>query len=282
MTNVWPGLMDWTWDHAASSARLRRQLGFSEQERRAQHLRQTLSMADALIAPSQFLANFYIRQGVDAGRIHVWRQGVQMPAPITRTSSPELRIGYIGQIKPHKGVDLLVDAWAMLRGDRPRRLLLYGSDSGEPEYGNRIRSTITTLSSAEWRGTYRGSEVWDILAGLDLVVIPSRWVENSPNSILESQAARVPLIGANLGGMSELIRHEHNGLLFEVDNAGSLANQLQRVLDEPKLLPEMRARSIPVRTVEQEVAQLVSLYENLLTHPRTSSPDTVPALSGAQ
>jgi glycosyltransferase involved in cell wall biosynthesis len=174
-----------------------------------------------------------------------------------------LRVGYIGQIKRHKGVDLILEAWAYLHGDHPRELRLYGSAAGEEAYAQQLREQMRGLANVEWKGAFQGEQVWHVLADLDVLVVPSRWVENSPNVILEAQAVGVPVIGSNLGGVAELVQHERNGLVFQVDDARDLARQLQRLLDEPALLSRLQSAATAFRTFDQEVCQLVELYAEL-------------------
>ena len=59
-----------------------------------------------------------------------------------------------------------------------------------------------------------------MLASTDVIVIPSLWVENSPNVILESPGdAGFRVVGSNIGGIAELVPHDRNGLVFETGNA---------------------------------------------------------------
>jgi glycosyltransferase involved in cell wall biosynthesis len=241
-----------------------RHLGLPAQAARASRLRAALASADRLIAPSDFLARFYIRHGADQARINVWRQGVELDHCRLRTPAPALRVGYIGQVKPHKGVDLLLDAWRQVRGAAPRTLAIYGSAEGYAAYSAQLEQRLKQLPDAVWHGVYNGNQVWEVLSKLDVVVVPSRWVENSPNSILEAQAVGVPVIGTNLGGIAELVQHERNGLLFQVDDADDLARQLQRLLDEPALLPQLRAKPLPFLTHSAVMDQLERLYGELV------------------
>ena len=238
----------------------------NRQQDRADTLKDALHDVSAMIAPSQHLADRYIENGVDGTKIHVWRQGVDA-RPLPSVPSPDLRVGYLGQVKRHKGVHTLLDAWALLRGNRGRQLVLYGSADGEPAYGLQIERMLEQLPGAVWNGHFEASELWRVLANLDVLVIPSRWAENSPNVILEAQAAGVPVIGTRLGGIPELVEHNRNGLLFTVDDAKDLASQLQRTLDEPELLPLLRAEALSVRTVDEEVDQICELYTRLTGEP---------------
>ncbi len=258
-----PRVADRFWRAVARVPMLANQVGVPAQITRAETLMRCLGLVQAIISPSQFLANQYIVRGAPSERMRVWRQGVQLDRCELRKSSPRLRVGYIGQIKRHKGVDLILEAWAYLQGDHPRELRLYGSAAGEYGYAQQLREQMHGLANVEWKGEFHGAQVWQVLADLDVLVVPSRWVENSPNTILEAQAVGVPVIGSNLGGVAELVQHERNGLVFQVDDARDLARQLQRLLDEPALLSRLRNADTAFRTFDQEVCQLVELYAEL-------------------
>jgi len=261
---IWPRGVGEFWKLTERSPTLGHMVGEPQQRQRRATLLRALGHADALIAPSRYLAQHYLRAGVDPAKLRVWRQGVDARSVLPRRPSDALRFGYLGQIKSHKGIDVLLHAWAQLRGTRPRQLVLYGSDVGEAEYGQRIRRSIAELDGVTWPGEFGTGGPWAALAELDVLVVPSRWPENSPNSILEARAARVPVVGSNLGGVAELVQHEESGLLFQVDDPADLARQLQRLLDEPTLVERLRERTPPVPSVDDEVDQISTLYRELL------------------
>jgi glycosyltransferase involved in cell wall biosynthesis len=260
---AWPSLGRRFWRSVEAWPWLGSQVGVGDQRQRATMLRERLNAADALVAPSRFLAEVYINHGVDPKRVRVWRQGVAIEHCRLRSPSPSLRAGYLGQVKPHKGVHLLVEAWGRLSGPRRRSLVVAGSSHGEPDYGAYVRAMIDQLPDAAWPGQLHGPALWAVLTDIDVLVVPSRWLENSPNSIIEAQAVGVPVIGSNLGGIAELIQHEVNGLLFEPDDVDDLARQLQRLLDEPELLEQLRRVQIPFKTLDDEVCQLIGLYDEV-------------------
>jgi glycosyltransferase involved in cell wall biosynthesis len=261
---AWPGGAGAFWKLAERSPTLGHMVGEAQQRQRRDTLLAALGHADALIAPSHYLAQYYVREGVDPAKLRVWRQGVDARGVLPRQPSDALRFGYLGQIKSHKGIDVLLEAWAQLGGPRRRRLVLYGSDAGEAAYGQRVRHSIAALDAVTWPGEFGNGGPWAALADLDVLVVPSRWPENSPNSILEARAARVPVVGSDLGGVAELVQHEENGLLFRVDDPADLARQLQRLLDEPTLVERLRERTPPVPSVDDEVDQISTLYLEIL------------------
>jgi len=81
---------------------------------------------------------------------------------------------------------------------------------------------------------------------------------------MEALTAGTPVVTANLGGMPELVQHNVNGLLFEAGNISDLAGQLQRLLDEPGLVAALASNAHPVRMIDDEMAQILSLYESVL------------------
>jgi glycosyltransferase involved in cell wall biosynthesis len=223
----------------------------------------TLNRADTLIAPSHFLAQLYIRYGINPDLIKVWRQGVNLSFCPLRESSPILRFSYLGQIKHHKGVHTLIAAWGQLSGPRLRRLKIYGSSIGEGQYHEQLSRQTQQYEGLTWEGPIRHDEVWGALAETDVLVVPSRWNENSPNVILEAQAMGIPVIGTNLGGIAELVQHGRNGLLFEPDDATDLAAQMRRLLDEPELLGLLSQNPNPFCSFLDEITQIQHLYEQL-------------------
>jgi glycosyltransferase involved in cell wall biosynthesis len=104
----------------------------------------------------------------------------------------------------------------------------------------------------------------DILSTLDVTVVPSRWYENRPGTILEAFAHRTPVIASNLGGMIELIDHEVNGLLFTLNDADDLARQLVRLLNEPDLLATLERGILPVPGMLDEIEQIEQYYRALV------------------
>lgn len=238
-------------------------LGLPQQAERRALLADTLNQCAALIAPSRYLAETYVRHGTNPRLVRVQRQGVELDRCHLRRPANELRFAYLGQLKPHKGVDLLLQAWGQLTGDQPRRLTLHGSAAGEPDYFRSLQSIAANLEGVTFGGQLNAAGVWQALAETDVLVMPVRWFENSPNIILEAQAVGVPVIGAALGGVAELVQHEQNGLLHIPDDAADLARQMQRILDEPDLIGQLRRNAVPFQHVHDEVDQIVTLYADV-------------------
>ncbi|HEX2908936.1 MAG TPA: glycosyltransferase [Phototrophicaceae bacterium] len=238
-------------------------------DRRQFVLREALDAVDLVICPSQYLIDKFSEFGFNTERYLFVRQGLATPANSRpnreRQPGEPLRIGYVGQIKPHKGVDLLIEAViGLLQQGQPVSLNLWGTETEAPEYVATLKKLSAAYSAIRWNGRYLGPKVWEVLADFDALVIPSRWYENSPNAILEAFEMRIPVVATRLGGMAELVEHEKSGLLFELDNAADLRVQLQRLVTEPDLLNQLRSGIPPVKTIHEEMQEILVQYHHLL------------------
>lgn len=235
---------------------------------RRETLQQALAAADAVISPSQFLINKYAEFGFNTERFVLIRHGIASTArpPANRVQSDTLRLGYTGQIKPHKGVDLIVDAvLPLLDAGHHITLDLWGPDDEDPAYVTMLKRRTAGYSSVRWRGRYQRKALWDVLASFDALVVPSRCYENSPTVIWEAYVAGLPVVATRLGGMAEMVIHERSGLLFDLNDSADLRRQIERLISEPDLLPRLRAGIPTVKTDTEEASEIFGQYQRLLT-----------------
>ena len=112
----------------------------------------------------------------------------------------------------------------------------------------------------ELAGAFSHAELPAILAGLDAAVIPSMWWDCAPLVVAECLAGRVPVVGANMGGIPDVVEHERNGLLFDGRSAESLAAALDRLAGEPGLLERLQAGIGEPRCFTTYVDELEQIY----------------------
>jgi glycosyltransferase involved in cell wall biosynthesis len=231
---------------------------------RAAFLRETLDRVDAIISPSQFLRRMFIEAGIAPERIVFSRQGRDFPGltpeVLEKTPATRLRIGYLGQIALHKGVHILLEAVHQLP-NAALEVKVYGDGVPFPAYTERLRRMACQDPRVSLAGMYERTEVGQVLQGLDVVVVPSVWYENSPNVILEAFAHHTPVIVSDLGGMAELVEDGVNGLRFTAGDAASLAARLKRLIDDPGLLAQLREGIGPVKSIAEEMAELLKVYD---------------------
>lgn len=259
--HVAPGLMDQFWKFQGRYHRY-----FTQ---RWSYLQASLARADLAICPSQFLQAMYTEAGMRARRMEFLRQGHTFGQvsidDLVKTPSASLRIGYLGQLAPLKGVHILVDAVRSL-ASLPIDLYIYGDDAAHPQYSKMLRQSARNDSRIHFMGVYERAQLTAVLRNLDIVVVPSLWYENSPNVILEAFAHATPVIVSDFGGMAELVTNKLNGLRFAVGNIADLASQIQHVIESPALLGRLTQGAAETHppTLDVEMAQLLSLYQSIL------------------
>ncbi len=238
-----------------------------DMEHRKRYLTGVLSQVDFITAPSHVLAEMVRGAGMDIA-IQVIHSGHDLTWLTTmppRHTSSVIRFGYIGQISPQKGVYELVAAFIKGDFDDNVELHVYGNQNQNPEYMQRINRLLTHQSSnVTFHGAFPPDRLGEVLAQIDVLVVPSSWWENNPRVIQEAFASKTPVIASDVTGIAEFVTHEVNGLLFERGSVTDLTQQLRRVAQDPSLLTQLQAGITPVKTIEQEMAELIAVYERLL------------------
>jgi glycosyltransferase involved in cell wall biosynthesis len=213
------------------------------------------------------LKAMFVQAGFAGNQIVFSRQGRNFPfidpSLLEKKPASFLRVGYLGQIIPIKGVHVLFDAVRLME-NAPIHVQAFGDMTPFPEYTGQLQAMAAEDNRLNLRGKFTSEELSYVFSELDVIVVPSEWYENSPNVILEAFAHRTPVIASNLGGMAELVRDGVNGLLFESGNANSLAEQLSRLLEEPGLLNALRDGIEPVKSVRAEIDELEQIYHGIL------------------
>jgi glycosyltransferase involved in cell wall biosynthesis len=232
------------------------------------HVHETLALPDVVLTPSQFHREAYVRYGVDADRIRVVPCGLPpMPVGQAAPHSGGLRIGFLGTLIPSKGAHVLLEAYRLL--GRPEVALdvwghwvPYHGDTG---YLDRLKTTAASMpGTVQFPGRYGQEDVARILAGLDVLVVPSLWWESFSLVVREGFLAGVPVVASGHGAMAEAIEHGVSGLLFRPGDAADLAAQLRRLLDEPGLRERLAAHPKRVASVAEAAAAHEALYAALV------------------
>ncbi len=248
-------LMDAYWSR--QSQRIR------EIGQRMEFLQRTLQGVGVMISPSRFLRQVYVDAGIEPDSIVFSRQGRDFPdlkpADLAKTPSRGLRIGYMGQIAPHKGVHTLIEAVRLLP-KASLMLTIYGDLTKFPLYVGQLRRMAGRDGRIVLAGAYQRVQISQVMKDIDVVVVPSTWYENSPNTILEAFAHRTPVVAANLGGMAELVEDGVNGWLFEPGDASDLARKLDHFVRDRESLSRFGQGCRPPKSVDQEMTELLGIY----------------------
>ncbi|WP_163783376.1 glycosyltransferase [Myxococcus vastator] len=243
--------------------------------RRMRHVREMCEFVDLFIAPARYLhARYREGFGLPESKLVYLDYGFARERMSGRRRVPgePFTFGYIGTHVPAKGIHDLILAFGKLAGDA--RLRIWGRHRGQDtEALKEIAASLPAdvARRVEWLPEYTNREiVRDVFDRCDAIVVPSIWVENSPLVIHEAQQARLPVITADVGGMAEYVHHEVNGLIYKHRSVDSLAEQMQRLTQEPALGVRLGARgyllseSGDIPKVSDHVRTVERIYEQAL------------------
>ena len=204
------------------------------------YIKNCISSVDHFFSPSEFLRERYIQWGLPAERITHLENILDLDVATNKKVKPELikEFGFFGQINYYKGLDILLDAFAIMKKTAPEaRLHINGhvSEINSPEYKKLLEKKIQELgSSVVFNGPYTKETLKARMDQVGWLVMSSRWWENSPVVIQEAWANRVPAILPNIGGMNELAELQTKDVVYNARNFESLASLLT---DASKIRP---------------------------------------------
>lgn len=170
---------------------------------------------------------------------------------------------FLGRLSSEKGVDILLKACEKVR-EIP--LVIAGTGPKEEELKQIVKDK--GLSNVTFAGFVSGEDLLNLVTEASFTVLPSQVYENCPMSILESMAVGTPVIGAQIGGIPELINEGIDGYTFVATAPSDLANKMKALWNDPDKRTEMgkkgsekvHKRNIPERQYED----LMKVYDDLL------------------
>lgn len=225
--------------------------------------REVLSSAGAVVSPSRATIELHRESGFDTSQWHHVPWGVDYtlhPGRLQPPAAGPLRIGFLGTLLEHKGARVAVDA-VCSRPELQIELLLYGESFHERDYERGLRCAAGSDPRVTFAGAYEHSDLHEILAELDAVVVPSIWHENLPTVGLNAIASGVPLLVSDVGGLVELIDDYDCGVAFRHGDAEDLAALLERLVREPQTLQNIRDGMGHPPSLEAEASRIEGLYE---------------------
>jgi len=182
--------------------------------------KKTFGSPEKVISPSVWLADFYTEKGFfPNSQIKIINNPVSGKIKSEPKKSKNKRYLFIGQWEKHKGLDWLINFWQ--ENEIDSELLIVGSGNLKPKDQKNIKIL----------GRKHGSELEKNFQKVDFLLIPSLCYENSPTVIPLAYQNGVPVIGAKIGGISELIESGETGFTFSPGNKKDLYYKFSKAED---------------------------------------------------
>ncbi len=221
-----------------------------------------LNQLNRIISPSTLMTERLIHYGVLPERILQSAFGIDVTTTNSLRPPPRqpLSIGFIGTLAPYKGCHILIEAFKTLALGQAM-LKIYGNPADFPDYASGLTQLADNHPDIEFCGTFPNADIATVLADIDVLVVPSLWYENTPLVVYSAQAAHCPVIASDFAGMSVVIEHEDNGLLFKAGDVAALSTCLSRLINEPHLTEQLSMRARQPKSTVTYVDELLAIWQ---------------------
>ncbi len=241
-------------------------------QERIERVHRILDRADRVVAVCRWLYDVLRLNGVPQEKLSLSRQATDAPlSPLGKESSSgePLRLGYLGRFHPVKGVDVLVRAVRRLSPQVRLTLTLCGTATSdeEKEYLEKIRAIARLDSRIRVEDQIGRDQLSGFFRGIDVLAVPSVWLETGPLVVMEALAHGVPVLGSNLGGIAELIEEGGNGWLVAPGDSQAWAEAILRLAGHPEFIAESADRSAFGRRWSDVAAEMIGLYHGVVASP---------------
>jgi glycosyltransferase involved in cell wall biosynthesis/SAM-dependent methyltransferase len=222
---------------------------------------------DGVIVESQQMLRFVRNSTLKSDpHVRVVESGIDLEAFVPRSGDPtpgQLRIGYLGRLSPEKN-PLGFIALAERVAERVPGLL--ATVAGDGPMASEVRQRIAQSPMVD-RLAYLGrvESAADVLRTFDVLIVPSI-LDGRPNVIMEANACGVPVIGAPVGGIPELIEDGVNGYLAAPAETDRIGNWLRAYANDPAALTAMRAACRGTAKARFDRHRMIADYADAFAH----------------
>jgi glycosyltransferase involved in cell wall biosynthesis len=159
---------------------------------------------------------------------------------------------YFGRFSEEKGIGTLIDVCKSL----PNIQFIFAGTGP-------LEDSINDVSNIKNVGFQKGTALETLIREAKLSVYPSEWYENCPFSVMESQMYGTPVLGANIGGIPELIEVGKTGELFKSGSFKELKQKIESLWSNPSRLAQYsgNCKDISFDTISQYCDKLIEIYK---------------------
>lgn len=175
---------------------------------------------DVFICPSAFMARKMVQGGFPAGKTRPLCNFIDTAKCRRESYGKGDYYCFFGRLSHEKGARTLIEAANGL----PFPLKIVGGGPMEEELKAIAKPNVEFLGFKQW------DEIKTIVGNARFTVIPSEWYENNPLSVIEAQCLGTPVLGANIGGIPELIEDGVNGMTFSSRDTGELREKIKQMM----------------------------------------------------
>ena len=193
---------------------------------------------DFIITPSEFYREKMIEDGIPENKIKALHNFVELKDYDLEVSDEGYAL-YFGRLSKEKGILNLINAFTKLKEGK----LYIAGEGPEKETIENIIKENKLEDRVKLLGFLNSDQMKETIRKCKFVIVPSIWYENCPYSVMETLAIGKPVIGANIGGIPELVKNEQSGLTYKYDDIDDLANKMETLFNNEDLVSKYGANA---------------------------------------
>jgi glycosyltransferase involved in cell wall biosynthesis len=240
-------------------------------------MRAKLTNADFVLVNARWLrdAIFETFPEIPRSKVAIAHPGVDIerwtPGTTSRDDS-SFRLVTVARVHHGKGHDLVIQAVARLRASRRDVQLTIAGGGPATEWLKSIIGELGLGEAVRFSGSLSEDDVMTLLRASDAFVLASRF-EALGVVFMEAMAVGLPVVGTDVGGVSEVITHEYDGVLVPPEDPDAIADAITRLMDDEALRTRFarNARASVVDRFDSRVGARV-FYERLFGEPPPAQP----------
>jgi glycosyltransferase involved in cell wall biosynthesis len=203
---------------------------------------------------------YVVESGIDLTDFH--------PASKQIKEDGSLVLGYVGRMSPEKNPLGFVEMAEQLSGDFSNlKFKIFGEGPQLEEVRARVRSS-RVANLIDLQGYV--AHVRDAMAQIDCLLVPSK-LDGRPNIVMEANACGVPVIGAPVGGIPELITEGVNGYIRSTSDIEGLKGIVAKLSNDKAFLQQIRKTSRATAEINFDRNRMLSDYANLFANLSATS-----------
>lgn len=216
-----------------------------------------------IITPSEFYKNKLVEDGISENKIVALHNFVELNNYNVETVDEGYAL-YFGRLSKEKGILKLIDAFSKVE----KGVLYIAGEGPEKETivkfidDNKLNDRIKLL------GFLDADEMKEKIRKCKFVVVPSIWYENCPYSVMETLAIGKPVIGANIAGIPELVKHNRSGFIYNYNSSDELAERMKTLFENDNLVKKFgnnaKTDATKLYGKEKYYDNILKIYNNLL------------------
>lgn len=195
--------------------------------------------------------------------VHIINNGIEISSiPRTPQLAEVKTIGFVGRFVKTKGITTLLGAFSEIQAKYPKINLLFRGTGPEKD---RIYEFIKK-HELENRISIEGPviELENIYKNIDILVLPSTSDEGFGLVLIEAMSLGIPVIASDYGGITDIVKHNQNGLLYKLEEQSELANQIELLIQDFELRNELINNALTDIKTKFNCEIMVNKYLTLL------------------